>query len=94
MKQELTKNQSNFKNKILNELKPELQWVNDCINIRIDFKDEEQFHIHIIEDDICHLHVRGILCDDGSLLTIKSIRNNSVSQDTFNTTMDFLNDLF
>ena len=85
----ITTTQAEFRRAILEELKPELVWYNDCINVRIDFKDEDHFHIHIIEDYQCHLHIRGTF-DGDSIQSIDSVVNHSVSRDIFDETMNFL----
>ena len=87
-RKELTETQAKFRKAILKELKPNLQWYNDCVNVQIDFEDDEHFHLHIIEDYECHLHIRGEIDDDS--LNIMNVTNHSVSQDIFDETMDFV----
>lgn len=88
MKKELTPAQKSFREKIFDELKPELQWANEYINIRVSF-DGNKFHLHIIEDYCAHLHVRGELYDDDGIFTIEKVTNHA-SDDVLYTTMDFL----
>ena len=92
MKKELTFNQQQFKKKVLEELKPILEWYNDYLNFRFEFEDDN-FHLHIIEDYCCHLHVRGILDDDGSIYQISSTTNHSVSKDIYDEVMRFIEDM-
>ena len=89
-RKELSKQAKDFRERVLEELKPELQWTNDCINIHFSFKkkgNEEYFHVDFIEDYCSHLHVRGWFNDD--LIEITSVRSN-VTHDMFNEVMNYL----
>ena len=84
-----TEKQLEFRRRVLEDLKPRLQWYNDCINIKIEFKTKDSFHLHVIEDYITHLHVHGELTEYGVSIFRTST---STTQDVYNETMDFLND--
>ena len=92
MKKELTFNQQQFRKKVLEELKPTLEWYSNYLNFRFKFEDDI-FHLHIIEDCCCHLHVRGIFDADGSIYQISSTTNHSVSQDIYDEVMNFIREM-
>jgi len=86
------KRQAEFRRSILEGLKPRLQDYTDYVNVRVDFKDKDHFHVHIIEDYQCHLHVRGEFDED--YVNITSVTNHSVSKDLFDETMDFFRNCY
>ena len=89
-RKELSEQAQNLKQRLLEDLLPDLQWSNDTIHIHFSFEekgDDEYFHIDIIEDYQCHLHIRGWFNDD--LLEITSIHSN-VTHDLFYDVLSFL----
>ena len=87
-RKKLTKKQEKFRCACLEDLKTELQWSNDCINMRIDFPDKNRFHLHVIEDYCSHLHVRGEL-ENGEVFSINKV-SSCVTKDLFFQVLEFL----
>lgn len=90
-RKELSEQAQSLKQRILEDLLPDLQWTNDSVRIHFSFKekgDDEFFHIDVIEDYQSHMHIRGWFNDD--LLEVTSIHSN-VTHDLFYEVLSFLN---
>ena len=89
MRKPLSEQARAFRERVLEELKPDLLWCNDSICIHFSFEtkgDTEYLHLDIIEDYCNHLHIRGWFNDD--LIEITSISSN-VTHDLFFDVLSF-----
>lgn len=90
MRKPLSEQARAFRERILEELKPDMY--NECqFHFSFEMKgDEEHFHLDIIEDYCSHLHIRGWFNYD--LIEITSINNGGVTHDTYQQVIGFLNE--
>ena len=65
-------------------------WLSDYINYRVSFKDDDKFHLDIIEDCCSHIHVHGVY-DDG-FFHIKKF-SSQATVDLTNEVLNFIKEL-
>lgn len=57
--------QKKFRAAVKEFIQEQKDWYSDYINYRVSFKDDEQFHLDVIEDYCSHIHVHGTYEGDG-----------------------------